>query len=144
MADLVLLLVGAALVGVLHMSAPDHWVTLCILGRASGWNGRRLFGVSIATAIGHSALSALLGFGIAVAGLLFSRVVSSYISYGVGFVMLGVGLFFGARAIVSKKREVTLEEKLLEKERTNGSRLNGIGYFAVLGAALSPDRYLLT
>ncbi len=28
---------------------------------------------------------------------------------------------------------------MLEKEKKNASKLNGIGYFAVLGAALSPD-----
>jgi nickel/cobalt exporter len=141
MTDIVPLLVGAALVGVLHMSAPDHWVTLCILSRASGWNRRRLFGVSLTTASGHAVLSAALGFGIAVAGIAFSRLISSYISYAVGFVMLAVGLFIGVRALVSKKkREVTPEEKLLErKKKRNASTLDGIGYFAVFGAALSPD-----
>jgi len=139
MTDIVPLLVGAALVGVLHMSAPDHWVTLCILSRSSGWNRKRLFGISLATATGHTALSAALGFGIAVAGLLFSRLISAYISYAVGFVMLVVGLFIGVRALVSKKkREVTPEEKLAKK-KNNTLAFNGIGYFAVLGAALSPD-----
>ena len=140
MTDIWPLLVGAALVGVLHMSAPDHWVTLCILSRESGWNNKKLFGISLVTASGHAALSAALGFAIAVAGLLFSRLISSYISYAVGLVMLAVGLFIGVRALVSKKKEeVTPGEKLLEKEKKGGSRLNGIGYFAVLGAALSPD-----
>ena len=74
MTDLVPLLVGAALVGVLHMSAPDHWVTLCILSRASGWNRKKLFGISLATATGHAVLSAALGFGIAVAGLVVLKV----------------------------------------------------------------------
>ena len=141
MTDLVPLMIGAALVGVLHMSAPDHWVTLCILSRTSGWDSRKLFIISLATAAGHSILSATLGFGIAVAGLLFSKLISSYISYAVGFAMLGVGLFIGVRALLSKKkREVTPEEKLLKEKKTkNASRLNGVGYFAVLGAALSPD-----
>ena len=136
MTDLVPLMFGAALVGVLHMSAPDHWVTLCILSRKSGWNGRKLFSISLATAMGHSILSATLGFGIAVAGLLFSKLISSYISYTVGIVMLAVGLFIGIRALVSKKkREVTPEQKKIK----NVMGLNGIGYFAILGAALSPD-----
>ena len=141
MTDLVPLLIGAALVGVLHMSAPDHWVTLCILSRASGWNRRKLFSISLATATGHAVLSAALGLGIAVAGLLFSRLISSYISTAIGIVMLALGLFIGVTALVSKKkREVTPEDKLLEKKKEkNASKLNGIGYFAVLGAALSPD-----
>ena len=54
--------------------------------------------------------------------------------------MLAVGLFIGVRALVSKKKEeVTPGEKLLESGKKNASKLNGIGYFAVLGAALSPD-----
>src|SRR5208337_2365685 len=105
MTDILPLLVGAALVGVLHMSAPDHWVTLCILSRQSGWNSKKLFGISFVTAAGHAALSAALGFGIAVAGLLFSRLISSYISYAVGAVMLAAGFFVGVRALVSKKNE---------------------------------------
>ncbi|MGA3289957.1 MAG: hypothetical protein ABSD42_06960 [Candidatus Bathyarchaeia archaeon] len=122
------------------MSAPDHWVTLCVLSRKSGWNRKKLFGISLVTATGHAALSAVLGFGIAVAGIAFSRLISSYISYAVGFVMLAVGLFIGIRALVSKKKEeVTPGEKLLEKKTKNISSLNGIDYFAVLGAALSPD-----
>jgi nickel/cobalt exporter len=140
MVDIVPLLVGAALVGVLHMSAPDHWVTLCVLGQKLGWNERKLFGISFVTATGHAVFSAALGFGIAVAGLLFSKLIASYISYAVGSVMLVVGLFIGVRALVSKKKEeVTPGEKLLEKEKKNASKPNGIGYFAVLGAALSPD-----
>jgi len=132
MADIVPLLVGAALVGVLHMSAPDHWVTLCILGQKMCWNSKKLFSISLVTATGHAVLSAALGFAIAVAGLLFSRLISSYLSYAIGFLMLAVGFFIGVRALVSKKKEeVTPGEKLLEKEE-NSSRLKGIGYFAVL------------
>ena len=140
MVNLVPLLVGAALVGVLHMSAPDHWVTLCILSRKLGWNGKKLLAISFVTATGHALLSAALGFGIAVAGLLVSTLIASYISYAVGSVMLVIGLFIGVRALVSKKKEeVTPGEKLLEEESKNASRLKGISYFAILGAALSPD-----
>ena len=140
MTNLFPLLVGAALVGVLHMSAPDHWVTLCILSRKSGWNTKKLFGVSLVTATGHAVLSATLGFGIAVAGLLVSRLIVSYISYAVGSIMLLVGLFIVVRALVTKKKEeITPGEKLLEKGKKNISTVNGIGYFVVLGAALSPD-----
>src|SRR5271169_1436586 len=105
MTDLTPLLIGAALVGVLHMSAPDHWVTLCVLGQKLGWTQKKLFGISLITATGHAILSAVLGFGIAVAGILFSRLIASYISHAVGFIMLVVGLFIGVRALVSKKKE---------------------------------------
>jgi hypothetical protein len=54
MTDFVPLLVGAALVGVLHMSAPDHWVTPGILSLKSGWNNRKLFGISLIISAGHA------------------------------------------------------------------------------------------
>jgi len=141
MTDLIPLIVGAVLVAVIHMSAPDHWVTLCCLGKSSGWGKRKMTVVSVITAAGHSVLSAILGLAVATVGLLFSRVISFYISVIIGAIMLVVGLFIGVRALVSKKKlEVTPEEKLLEEAESNKmSRLKGIGYFAVLGVALSPD-----
>ena len=141
MINLLALLIGAAVVGVLHMSAPDHWVTLCMLGQSSKWTGKKLFNVSLVTATGHSLFSAALGFGVLVVGLVFSKLISLYISLVIGVVMLTVGLFIGAHALVSKKKlEVTPEEKLMgcQKDKS-GARVTGISYFAVLGAALSPD-----
>ena len=126
--DVLPLLIGAATVAILHMSAPDHWATLCFLSQSSGWNRRKLLGISFATATGHALLSAVLGFGIALAGILVSRLIASYISTAIGFVMLVAGLFISVTALLSnRKREVTPEEKLLEKEkRENASKLNGI------------------
>jgi putative Mn2+ efflux pump MntP len=139
MTNLAPLLIGAALVGVIHMAAPDHWVTLCLLGKASCWTERKLLTVSTITAVAHSVLSAVLGLTIAVIGSLFSDVISRYISLIIGSVMLAAGLIIGVKSILSKKkREVTPEEKLLEKTQTT-SQFKSVGYFAVLGAALSPD-----
>jgi hypothetical protein len=39
MVETIPLLLGALLVGALHMSAPDHWVTLCLLGKVARWSG---------------------------------------------------------------------------------------------------------
>jgi nickel/cobalt exporter len=141
MINLSALLIGAAVVGVLHMLAPDHWATLCLLGQSFGWSGRRLFGVSLVTATGHAVFSAALGLGIVAVGLVFSRLISLYLSFSIGVIMLAIGLFIGIRSLVSKqKREVTPEEKLMGRQKDKGTiRLNGISYFAVLGAALSPD-----
>jgi len=141
MIDLWALLVGAALVGVLHMSAPDHWVTLCMLGQSSKWTGKKLFNVSLVTATGHALFSAALGFGVLIIGLLYSRLVSKYLSLVIGVVMVAAGLFVGVRALVSKKKlEVTPEEKLMDRQKgKGGAAMRGISYFAVLGAALSPD-----
>jgi hypothetical protein len=141
MINLLALLIGAAVVGVLHMSAPDHWVTLCMLGQSSKWTGKKLFNVSLVTATGHALFSAALGFGVLVVGLVFSKLVSMYISLVIGVIMLAAGLFIGVRALVSEKKlEVTPEERLTSRQKGNGdARIRGISYFAVLGAALSPD-----
>lgn len=45
-------MLAAALVGILYMSAPDHWATLIILGRVSRWDRSRLMGVGAMTAVG--------------------------------------------------------------------------------------------
>ncbi|MHB8567593.1 MAG: hypothetical protein ACYC7D_13565 [Nitrososphaerales archaeon] len=139
------LLFAAALVGILHMSAPDHWVTLCLLGRAASWSRSKLFGVSLATAIGHVVFSVILGLGVVAVGLIFSPLVSRYLSGGIGVAMLLIGLFIGVRSLLSKAEELTpveelkIEEAKLLKHEKNRSGLKGVGYFAVLGAALSPD-----
>ncbi len=121
------------------MAAPDHWATLGVLGQVSKWNKKRLFTVSLITSMGHSFFSALLGFGIVLVGVVFADVFAHYISLGIGLIMLVVGLFIGFRSLFSKKkREITPEEKLIENQKKFGG-LNGVGYFAILGAALSPD-----
>jgi len=141
MIDLLALLIGAAVVGVLHMSAPDHWVTLCMLGQCQKWTEKKLFNISLVTATGHALFSAALGFGVLAIGFVFSRLISRYVSLGIGVIMVATGLFVGVRALSSKKKlEVTPEEKLLgHQEERDVATAVGISYFAVLGAALSPD-----
>jgi nucleoside permease NupC len=70
------LLLAAAFVGILHMSAPDHWTTLIIRGRVSKWNRSRLMGVGMMTAVGHVALSILLGFAVVGIESVFSQQIS--------------------------------------------------------------------
>ena len=77
------------------MSAPDHWVTLCILGQRSAWSRGRLLGVGVATAGGHVLLSVLLGFLIVAAGFVFSQGLSSDIATATGLVMLCFGAGYG-------------------------------------------------
>jgi nickel/cobalt exporter len=137
------LLAGALLVGVVHMSAPDHWVTLCILGRVSNWSRLRLLGASIITGIGHVALSIALGFAIVALGFAFSGSISGYITEITGGSMLLLGLAYGVWTILSDKDEDyqrEAEEKYLLRTREAGK---GVGYLAVLGAALSPDLSIL-
>ena len=139
--------IGAAVVGILHMSAPDHWVTLCMLGRSAKWTRTKLFGISLTTAIGHVILSVALGLGVVVAGLVFSHLISSYLDTGIAIIMITVGLIIGVRSLV-RKNEHNHEhghhehshDHHDEDDKKNNDKINrGVGYFAVLGAALSPD-----
>jgi nickel/cobalt transporter (NicO) family protein len=137
------LLLAAAFVGILHMSAPDHWVTLIILGRVSKWNRSQLMGVGVMTAVGHVVLSILLGFVVVEVGILFSQQLSTYITEATGAIMVIGGLLYGARELMSRKTEDydrETREKLSQGEGAIGKRFR---YFAVLGAALSPDLSIL-
>ncbi len=125
------------------MSAPDHWVTLIVLGRASKWSRTRLLGIGMMTAIGHVLISVVLGFAILVLGLLFSQVVSSYVITGTGLIMVVGGLYYGfreLRSVASEDLERETKERLSKGEGDIGKRFR---YFAVLGAALSPDLSIL-
>jgi nickel/cobalt exporter len=138
MLSLVPLLIAAATVGILHMSAPDHWVTLSVLSRNSQWSRPRILGVSLATASGHVVLSVILGLTVVFVGLVFSRLVSLYLDAVIGLVMVVVGLFVGIRPLVAKEREGhrAKDEFKISEDRSLSKE---ISYFAVLGAALSPD-----
>ncbi|MDE1868078.1 MAG: hypothetical protein KGI08_10280, partial [Thaumarchaeota archaeon] len=61
MINLLPYVIGAAVVGILHMSAPDHWVTLCVLARNKQWAPKKLFGISFVAAVGHVGLSIVMG-----------------------------------------------------------------------------------
>ncbi|HYL65730.1 MAG TPA: hypothetical protein VEU72_01100 [Nitrosopumilaceae archaeon] len=139
MVSLLPYVIGAAVVGILHMSAPDHWVTICMLGRSAKWTRTRLFGTSLATAIGHVVLSVALGLGVVAVGLVFSHLISFYLDTGIAIIMITVGLIVGIRPLV-RKNEHHHKHDHDEGNKKNSDKLNrGVGYFAVLGAALSPD-----
>ncbi|MDA4116493.1 MAG: hypothetical protein OK442_08060 [Thaumarchaeota archaeon] len=137
-----IILLSAALVGIIHMSAPDHWVTLIILSRISKWTRSRLLGVAAMTATGHVAFSILLGFVVVGLGLAFSEVVSTYATYAIGASMVVIGLAYGIRELRSDVKEDYEEEV---SQQISGTQ--GVGkrfrYFAVMGAALSPDLAIL-
>lgn len=167
MLNLVPYVIGAAVVGIVHMSAPDHWATLCLLAKNKQWAPKKLYGVSFATALGHVALSIVMGLAVVGVGLVFSHLVSYYLDTGIGVIMVVAGLFFGFKPLLRQGHHEhhkgghdehghhheghdhdheghdhhhdehghhhEKEENALAKFR------GGIGYFVVLGAALSPD-----
>lgn len=134
-------IIGAAIVGTLHMAAPDHWLTLCVLARNKQWAQKKLFGVSLVTAIGHVSLSIAMGFAVVVVGLVFSHLISSYLDIGIGIIMVVVGFIVGVRSLVVKHphHQEHHEHDDNEEKKSTSKITRKIGYFAVLGAALSPD-----
>ncbi len=152
MASLFAYMIGAALVGILHMSAPDHWLTLCVLARNKKWAPRKLFGISFMTAIGHVGLSIVMGLAVVIVGLVFSHLISYYLDTAIGIAMVGGGLVVGIMPLVRKnphhhehnhddEHEHNHEHDPghAHEEKKYGKFASKIGYFAVLGAALSPD-----
>lgn len=132
MINLLTYIIGAAIVGIIHMAAPDHWLTLCMLARNQKWTSKKIFRISLVTAVGHVALSIVMGLGVVAIGLYFSHLISSYVNIGIGIIMLIVGLIVGVRSLIRNYHK--------NEEAKNINKLTqGVGYFAVLGAALSPD-----
>ena len=141
MANLFAYIIGAALVGILHMSAPDHWLTLCVLARNKKWTPKKLFGISFMTAIGHVGLSVIMGLVMVIIGLVFSHLISYYLDTGIGIVMVVGGLVVGIIPLVRKNphNHDHNHEHDHDEGKKYGKLTSKIGYFAVLGAALSPD-----
>ncbi|MDE1863377.1 MAG: hypothetical protein KGI33_10780 [Thaumarchaeota archaeon] len=151
MINLIPYLVGAGIVGILHMSAPDHWATLCLLAKNKQWAPKKLFGISLATAIGHVALSIVMGLAVVAVGLVISHLVSYYLDTAIGIIMIGAGLIFGIKPLVTKPSQHhhggihhalgrnEYHENDGKGKKALGNLTGGLGYFVVLGAALSPD-----
>ena len=141
MANLLAYVIGAALMGILHMSAPDHWLTLCVLARNKRWAPKKIFGISLMTAIGHVGLSVVMGLVIVGVGLVFSHLISFYLDTGIGLIMVGTGLVVGIIPLVRKKphHHDHSHEHEHAKEKKFGKLSSKVGYFAILGTALSPD-----
>ncbi len=124
------------------MSAPDHWVTLCLIAQRLNWSRAKLIGIGLATAGGHTVLSIALGFGIVFLGLVFSREVSGFVTSATGIAMLVVGTAYGLKTLFAKEAEDY--DKEVEQETAGASSSGrGLAYFVVLGGALSPDLSIL-
>ena len=137
------LILGAVLVGCLHMSAPDHWVTLSLLGKIGRWSRARLMLVSLVTGLGHVSLSVALGLAIVEVEVLFTESLSTQIAFWTGALMIVVGLAYGVRELLSNRPEDYQKEAESRFVKAGGSGGRAVGYFAVLGAVLSPDLSIL-
>ncbi len=95
------------------------------------------------TAVGHVLLSVALGFAIVGVGLEFSQQASSYIAEFIGAAMLVGGMYYGIRELRRNVKEDYRKAAVEGLAKGEGKLGRRFGYFAVLGAALSPDLAIL-
>jgi hypothetical protein len=114
-----------------------------MLGKFAKWGRSRLLGVGVMTAVGHVGFSLALGFAVVGLGLAFSAQVSTYLVKAIGAAMVVGGLYYGVRGLRTRAPEDYEKETLHQLAKGEGRFGRRLGYFAVLGAALSPDLAIL-
>jgi len=133
--------VTAAIVGIVHMSAPDHWATLGVLAKTGRWTSHKLVGLSILTGVGHVTLSIVLGFVLVEISSLLSSLYSSYFTETADAIMVVAGFYVALRAF--RRKDDGQQNGNSLRFGSGQSLTRTAGYFAVLGAALSPDLSIL-
>lgn len=131
----------AAIVGSIHMSAPDHWATLGVLAKTGRWTSHKVVRLSLLTGVGHVTLSIVLGFVLVEVSSLFSSLYSSYFTETAAAVMVVAGSYVALRAF--RRKETGQQNGNSLRFGSAQSLTKTVGYFAVLGAALSPDLSIL-
>lgn len=89
-----LLMLGAATVGVIHSLLPDHWVPLAVVARTQKWSLFRLARVSSLAAGGHVLTSIALGGVVGLIGLQFRNQIETQQGHIVGGVLVATGVVF--------------------------------------------------
>jgi hypothetical protein len=87
------LLSTAAATALLHTLIPDHWLPFVLIGRARGWTLSTVAAVSGLSALIHTLLSVLMGFGALGLGLTAARAIGERLERvgGILLVLFGVG-----------------------------------------------------
>lgn len=93
-APVLLLMIGAATVGIIHSVLPDHWVPLAVVARTQHWSLARLARVSTLAATGHVLTSVALGGLVALIGLQFQKQIETQQGHIVGGVLVITGVGF--------------------------------------------------
>jgi len=116
------------------MSAPDHWATLVVLGKSARWTLRRLIRVTLVSAFGHVSLSVFLGLVIVELTSVFSKFLPRF-TEAIGLIMVVSGFYVAINSLRAKNSQSGSDGRFGLTRST--------GYFAILGAALSPDLSIL-
>ena len=112
-------------VAFLHAAIPTHWLPFVLVGRAQGWNARKILTVSVLAGGGHVASTALLGLVLMGAGMALDELLGPWLARAAGLLLIGFGLYY----------------LLLRRPHVHRMALPGGGSMTVADAAAVPRRY---
>jgi hypothetical protein len=88
------LLLGSALLSLLHALIPNHWVPLVTVSRAEGWNRRESLLFSAVVAFAHIAGSIVIGLLLGLVGLTMSASFQASMRLLGPLILAGLGVYF--------------------------------------------------
>lgn len=92
-------------VAILHAAMPNHWMPFVLVGKAQGWSITRTLAITGIASLGHSIVTCIIGFVVAVTGYQITRYVESHIGYFMGIILIILGI---AYVVLSRWRRVRL------------------------------------
>ncbi|MDG2520839.1 hypothetical protein P7B02_04720 [Caulobacter segnis] len=81
-------------VAFLHAALPTHWLPFVLVGRGQAWSAPRTLGVAMLAAVGHVAVTTLLGAVLVTAGLALEERLGGVFGLLVAGGMAGLGLYY--------------------------------------------------
>lgn len=81
-------------VAFLHAALPTHWLPFVLVGRGQHWSTGKTLGVTALAGLGHVAFTILLGLVLVGAGLAVQPRMGDLFGWGVGALMVALGLFY--------------------------------------------------
>ncbi len=81
-------------VALLHAAMPNHWMPFVLVGKAQGWSITRTLTITGTASLGHSVITCVIGFVVALMGAQISRYVESRIGYLTGIILIILGVAY--------------------------------------------------
>ena len=96
-------------VALLHAAMPNHWMPFVLVGKAQGWSITRTLTITGTASLGHSVITCVIGFVVALMGAQISRYVESRIGYLTGIILIILGVAYLALSRWHRVRPHTRE-----------------------------------
>ena len=87
-----------------HAALPTHWLPFVLVGRAQGWDGRKIALVTALAGLGHVTFTVVLGALVAGAGLALEDWLGAFAPFVAAGLLFGLGTFYLARHAVLARR----------------------------------------